>query len=123
MRSARRPSGSSHQRTVSHATIARPTSETVYTFSFTTDWFHTVKAVAPTSAAAPATVMRTHRCGNQLTSTRSVIRNHIPADTALDSAASTLMRMATVGAIGRIAATRPMSTKNGLPGGCGSPSV
>ena len=28
-----------------------PTSETVYTFSFTTDWFHTVNAVAPMSDA------------------------------------------------------------------------
>ena len=33
------------------------------------------------------------------------------------------MRTATVGAIGRIAKTRPMRTKNGLPGGCGSPRV
>ena len=33
------------------------------------------------------------------------------------------MRIATVEAIGRIAKTRPMRTKNGFPGGCGRPSV
>ena len=43
--------------------------------------------------------------------------------TALESAASTLIRIATVGATGRIANTRPMSTKNGLPGGWGRPST
>ena len=37
-------------------TSAIESSETVYTFSFTTDWFHTVHEVAPTSTppiAAP----------------------------------------------------------------------
>ena len=51
------------------------------------------------------------------------MRNHIPAETALQTAASRLMRIATVGAIGRIAKTRPMRTKSGLPGGCGRPRV
>ena len=37
MRSALRPSGSSDQRIISHEMIAMPTSETVYTFSLTTD--------------------------------------------------------------------------------------
>ena len=72
-------------------------------------------------AASVPPAMRCQRRGIHWTSTRSVIRNHNPADTALDSAASTLMRMATVGAIGRIAKTRPINTKNGLPGGCGMP--
>ena len=36
-RSAVRPSGLSHQSTVSHETIAKNASDTVYTFSFTTD--------------------------------------------------------------------------------------
>ncbi len=47
----------------------------------------------------------------------------MPALTALESAARRFTRMATFGAIGRIDATRPMSTKNGFPGGCGSPIV
>ena len=47
----------------------------------------------------------------------------MPADTALQIAARMLMRTATVVAIGRIENTRPMMTKSGLPGGCGSPSV
>ena len=54
---------------------------------------------------------------------RSVIKNHIPAAIALESAANTLMRTATPLAIGSIEKTRPSRTKNGLPGGCGSPSV
>ena len=33
------------------------------------------------------------------------------------------MRVAMLGAIGRSEKTRPISTKNGLPGGCGSPRV
>jgi hypothetical protein len=36
MRSDLRPSGWSHQRTMSQLTTAMPSSETVYTFSFTT---------------------------------------------------------------------------------------
>src|SRR6476660_8267017 len=75
-----------------------------------------IAAIAP-----PRT--RCQRSGNQLTSTRSVIRNHIPAETALQIAARMLMRTATDDAIGRIANTRPMITKSGLPGGWGSPSV
>src|SRR5947209_400175 len=124
MRSALRPSGSSDQRIISHEMMAMPTSETVYTFSFTTDWFHTVNAVAPTTAAMTPPVTRCQRCGNQPTSTRSVTRNHMPADTALHIAASTLMRVATLGPnTGMIEKTRPMRTNSGLPGGCGSPSV
>ena len=33
------------------------------------------------------------------------------------------MRIATLGAMGRIENTRPSSTKSGLPGGCGMPST
>jgi hypothetical protein len=123
MRSAFGPSGSSHQRTVSHATSARPTRLTVYTFSLTTDWLQTVKAVAPMSAASEPPTIRCHRCGNQLTSTRSVIRNHMPADTALDTAARMLTRAATEPAMGSSEKKRPINTKNGLPGGCGMPRV
>src|SRR3954465_8521435 len=120
-RSAFGPAGSSHQRTVSHDTIAIPTSDTVYTFSLTTDCAHTVNAAAPMSTASAPPAIRCHRFGSQLTSTRSVIRNHIPAETALESAARMLTRIATVGAMGRWLKTCPMSTKNGLPGGCGIP--
>src|ERR1700730_1101585 len=51
------------------------------------------------------------------------MRNHMPAATALDSAASRFTRMAIVGAIGSRVNTRPMSTKKGFPGGCGMPIV
>src|SRR5215204_3690731 len=124
IRSALRPSGSSDQRIISHEQSAMPTSETVYTFSFTTDWFHTVNDVAPISTASAPPTIRCQRSGNQETSTRSVMRNHIPALTALHTAASTFTRKATVGPnSGLIANTRPSNTKNGLPGGCGSPNV
>src|SRR5690348_1715978 len=122
-RSALGPSGESHQRTASHAVIAMPTSDSVYTFSFTTDCAHTVNAVAPMSVASAPPAMRCHRFGTHATSTRSAIRNHIPADTALHSAARMLMRSATFGAIGRIEKKRPRMTKNGFPGGCGSPMM
>ena len=45
----------------------------------------------------------------------------MPAETALQTAASTLMRTAMDFAMGRIANTRPISTNSGLPGGCGRP--
>src|SRR5690242_10841470 len=123
MRSAVRPSGSSHQRIMSHEMTAMPASETVYTFSFTTLWFHTVNEVAPISVATAAPRMRCRLVGSQFTSTRSVTRNHIAAETALQIAASTLMRIATLGAMGSTENTRPIRTKNGLPGGWGRPSV
>ena len=72
-----------------------------------------------TASAPPA--MRCHRRGIQPTNTRSVTRNQKPAEIALETAASTLMRIATDGAMGSIANTRPMRTKNGFPGGCGMP--
>ncbi len=46
-----------------------PASDTVYTFSFTTDWFQTVNAVAPISAADHAPTSRTHRVSIQAPST------------------------------------------------------
>ena len=88
-----------------------------------TDWFHTVKAVAPISTESAPPMMPCQRRGIHCTSTRSVTRNQKVADAALDNAASTLMRIATVGAMGRIENTRPIRTKNGLPGGCGRPST
>src|SRR5437764_5442162 len=67
--------------------------------------------------------MRCQRSGNQLTSTRSVMRNHMPAETALQIAARMLILTATELAIGRIENTRPMMTKSGYPEGWGMPSV
>jgi len=46
-----------------------------------------------------------------------------PAATALQMAASTFTRAATDPAIGIIENRWPTMTKNGLPGGCGSPNV
>ena len=51
------------------------------------------------------------------------MRNHIPALTALESAARRLTRIAMFGAMGRIVKTRPIRTKKGFPGGWGSPMV
>src|SRR6266702_3544190 len=48
------PGGWSSQRTISHNTSAIESSDSVYTFSFTTDWFHTVNAVAVTTALVTA---------------------------------------------------------------------
>src|SRR5438034_72035 len=67
--------------------------------------------------------MRCHRSENQLTSTRSVIRNHMPAETALQIAARMLIRIATLDAMGKIEKTRPRMTNSGLPGGWGMPRV
>src|SRR3954466_2549799 len=100
-----------------------PARDTVYPFSFTTDWFHTVNAVAPINAASPPPANRTHRSLIQRLRICSVTRNHIPAATALHSAANTLTRAATLPAIGSTANNRPTMTKNGFPGGCGSPNV
>ena len=83
-----------------------------------------MNAVAPISVATDAPARRIHFCGSQLTSTRSVIRNQAPAAIALDSAASMLSFTATdAPGIGRCANTLPISTKKGLPGGCGIPST
>ncbi len=66
----------------------------MYTFSFTTDWFHTVNEVAATSAPASAANRRGHTAGTTLRSQRSPIRNQHPADAALVAAANRLMRSA-----------------------------
>jgi hypothetical protein len=102
--------------------MAKKASDTVYTFSFTTLWFHTVNTDALSSAAVIAATMRVHRSSDQATSTRSATRNQIAADTALQTAASRFTRTATE-LNGRSEATRPNSTNSGLPGGCGMPSV
>ena len=50
-------------------------------------------------------------------------RNQQPAAAALAMAASTLIRDATDGAIGRRENARPTMTNSGFPGGCGNPNV
>src|SRR5918995_5040860 len=120
--SALGPSGSSHHRTVSQEMIATPTSDTVYTFSLTTAWLHTVNAVAPIKAASAPPSTRCQRSASQLTSTRSVIRNQTPADTAAHVAASMFTQNAGF-MPGMMEKTRPIKTKNGFPGGWGSPTT
>ena len=95
----------------------------MYTFSFTTDWFHTVNEVAAMSAPANAARRRGQTTGTIPRSHRSPIRNQHPADTALVNAASRLMRCAYPAAQGINAHTCATRTKNGLPGGWGMPSV
>src|SRR5256885_12229123 len=63
----------------------------VYTFSFTTDWFHTVNAVAAHSAPARAASRRGHVAGTMLRRNRSPIRNQQPAATAPGNAAERIM--------------------------------
>src|SRR2546422_3744222 len=72
---------------MSQSTSAIESSETVYTFSFTTDWFHTVNAVAATSAPATAASRRGSRAGTQPRIHRSPIKNQHPAAIALVTAA------------------------------------
>src|ERR1700712_2790974 len=89
------PSGSSHHRTVSHDTTAKNASETVYTFSLTPLWLHTVKAVAPSTDESTEASTRVHRSDGHAASTRSATRYHTAAEAALHAAASALIRSAT----------------------------
>jgi hypothetical protein len=82
-----------------------------------------VNAVAPINAHTPAATRRMTARSTHPRRTCSATRNHIPAATALDSAARTLIRAATLPATGKIENTRPTITNNGLPGGCGRPNV
>src|SRR3989442_2373727 len=108
---------------MSHSTSAIESSETVYTFSFTTDWFHTVNAVAATSAPATAARRRGMRAGTHSRIRRSLTGNRAPAAIALVTAASRLMRMAYPAASGSSPHVWAISTNRGLPGGCGMPST
>ena len=66
----------------------------MYTFSFTTDWFHTVNAVAASTAPASAVARLGQRAGTTARSHRSPIRNQKPAVSALITADIRLMRAA-----------------------------
>src|SRR4051812_40652322 len=74
------------------------------------------------SAAVLATVSRIHFVVSHERVTCSVTRNQSPADTALQIAASRLIRAAMFGAMGSNENACPTMTKNGLPGGCGNPN-
>src|SRR5437764_4569337 len=91
-------------------------SDSVYTFSFTTDWFHTVNAVAALSAPATAARRRGSRAGTQLRIQRSPTRNQHPAAIALVTAASRLIRSAYAAASGNRPQVWAISVNNGLPG-------
>src|SRR5256886_15464280 len=108
---------------MSHSTSAIDKSDSVYTFSFTTDWFHTVTAVAALRAPPPAASRRGSRAGTQLRIHRSPTRNQHPAATALVTAASRLIRSAYAAASGSRPHVWAISVNRGLPGGCGMPST
>ena len=88
------PGSSSPQWTASQVTSAIDSIETVYTFSFTVDWFHTVHEVAETSVPAAAARSRPQRTGTMVRSQRSATRNQSAAETAPPKAAKRLMRLA-----------------------------
>ena len=98
-------------------------SETVYTFSFTVDWFHTVHEVAPTSTPPNAAPYRAQRWGTMPRSQRSATRNQNPAAPALVTAAKRLIRAAYAPASGSRPKVWARMTKSGLPGGWGMPST
>src|SRR5437016_12528821 len=108
---------------MSHSTSAIDKSDSVYTFSFTTDWFHTVNAVAALGAPATAARRRGSRAGTQLRIHRSPTRNQHPAATALVTAASRLIRSAYAAARGKRPQVWAISVNSGFPGGCGMPST
>src|SRR5229473_1822480 len=108
---------------MSHNTSAIESSDSVYTFSFTTDWFQTVNAAAAASAPATAARRRGRRAGTHSRIQRSLTRNQHPAAIALVKAASRLMRIAYPAASGNKPQVCAISTNNGLPGGCGMPST
>src|SRR5947209_2004528 len=108
---------------MSHRISAIESRLSVYTFSFTTDWFQTVNAVAETIAPASATSRRGHSAGTIERSQRSATRNQQPAEMALVTAAKRLMRAAYSFMTGSIPNTCAISTNSGFPGGCGMPSV
>src|SRR4029077_11795529 len=98
-------------------------SETVYTFSFTVDWFHTVHDVAPTSTPANAAAHRAQRTVTIGWSQRSATRNQQVVATALQTAAKRLIRTANEAASGSSANVCARMVNSGFPGGWGIPST
>jgi hypothetical protein len=98
-------------------------SESVYTFSFTTDWFHTVNATAPAATAAPAAAYRAHRSVNIRRVVACATRNQKPAESALAAAARRFTCKAKPPGRGSEPMTCATRMKSGFPGGCGSPST
>src|SRR5438046_9329551 len=99
---------------MSHSTSAIESSDSVYTFSFTTDWFQTVNAVAAASAPATAARRRGRRAGTHSRIQRSLTRNQHPAAIALVNAARRLMRIAYPAASGHKPQGCPLSQHNGV---------
>src|SRR5690349_19228381 len=95
----------------------------VYTFSFTTDWFQTVNAVALTSVPASAARRRGVRTGTMGRRKRSPTRNQHAAATALVVAANRLIRIAYPATSGIIPHVWASIVNSGLPGGWGMPST
>src|SRR5512143_2224294 len=106
---------------MSHRISAIESRLSVYTFSFTTDWFHTVNAVALTRAPPSAARRRTSGTGTIGRIQRSPTRNQHAAATALVVAANRLMRCAYAAASGSIPHTCAIIVNSGLPGGWGMP--
>ena len=111
--------------TASQLTAAMINTLSVYTFSFTLDWFQTVYAVAPGSTATNAARRAKRDSTKKADSTRWAIRYMNPDAAALVVAASRLILTATGrprGANRRLHAL-PTKTKRGFPGGCGIPKM
>src|SRR2546428_12783518 len=102
---------------MSHSTSAIESSDSVYTFSFTTDWFQTVNAVAAASAPATAARRRGRRAGTHSRLQRSLTRNQHPAAIALGNAARRVMRIADPAPGGHQPPGGAVSTNNGVAGG------
>src|SRR5436190_7543620 len=117
------PGSSSPQRTTSHITSAIDSSDTVYTFSFTVLWFHTVHEVALTRTPAQAAAYRAQRTCTMPRSHRSATRNQNPDAAALVVAANRFTRSAYDAASGSRPKVWARMTNSGLPGGWGIPST
>src|SRR5687768_15614275 len=100
-------------------------SVTVYTFSFTLLWFHTVYAVPDTHTAVNAPTRRTVSLGVNDDRMRCTTRNQKNAAPALMNAENRLMRTATESPSGDSSSShaRASSTNSGFPGGWGMPRM
>ncbi len=98
---------------------------TVYTFSFTTDWFQVVNAVAAISAAAAAPTRAARSPPPPKRRMRCATRNQSAAEPAPIRALNRLTRTATESPVGARSSSqaRASRTKSGLPGGWGMPRM
>ena len=91
----------------------------------TTDWFHTVKTVAPNSALAAAPTNARRWSPSSPHAIRCATRKKNPLAAAEVRAASRFTRTATDRPNGDSSTihTRASTTKSGFPGGCGIPRM